>query len=564
MTEPNICPIIIISGPDGEAITESFIKKTIIKVGRGEENDICLQDRLMEISREHIELVKKGDEIYLHDLNSRNGTQVNGKKIAGKPFGHRLTPEDEVILGEYKLRLYSSLASTGEIDIDGHKLAIADTLEHAISDPFEQLTVSTLTRKKKLSALVIEDQDLQKERSLMPRLLLALLLLTLFMAWHFDWSKYCLDLLPNLRPQPAIPIRPIIKKEAVAIKTITIPARPIEEKIVLEGSGYVEVRRKATIKAEIEKKIENITVRVGEKVKQGQVLARLDQSDARVALNLSYTKLKIARMESEEIAGKLREAKRELQRYQRLYGKGLISKQDLEKKQSQYDNFLAQLQRYRQNIETSEYQIKKVGLQLENTLLRAPFAGVIIEKFCEVGEVVSPQGTALFTLIDREGIGATIDLNERYISKIFAEQKVRLVLNAYPARIYLGKVRKILPSADKQKGAIPIDVVFTDPDDLVLPNMSVKATFLSEKARPKISYRILVPSKAVKRQGRTCYVWVVSPSKQAQKQEVVIGETLGERVEIKHGLGGGEQVIVGSRGKLTRGASVSIQNNHRK
>ena len=560
MTEPDICPIIIISGPDGEAIAESFIKKDAIKVGRGEENDICLQDRSMEMSREHIELIKKGGDIYLYDLNSRNGTLVNGKKIAGKPFGHRLTPEDEVILGEYKLRLYSSLASTGEIRIDAHKFASADTLEHAIADPFDQLTVSTVVRRKKLSALVIDDQDLQKERSMAAPLMLVLLLLTLGAAWHFDWSKYLLDILsppPPQRSTPSRPVKPVTPIPAIAVKTLTIPLRPVEEKVVLQGSGYVAVKRQATIKAQVEKKIEEICVRVGQKVRQEQVLARLDQSDARVTLNLSYTQLKIARMESEEIAGKLREAERELQRYQRLYGKGLVSKQDLEKKQSQQDHLLAQWQRYRQNIETSEYQIKKVKLQMENTLVRAPFTGVIIEKLCELGEVASPQGNPLFTLIDRNGIGATIDLNERYISKIFVEQKVRLVLNAYPSRIYLGKVRKILPSADKQKGAIPVDVVFIAPDDVVLPNMSVKATFLSEKAQAKVPYRILLPSQAVKRQRNRYYVWVMTPSRQAQPQDVVIGASSGDQVEITHGLDGGSRVIVASRGKLTPGAAVA-------
>jgi RND family efflux transporter MFP subunit len=208
-------------------------------------------------------------------------------------------------------------------------------------------------------------------------------------------------------------------------------------------------------------------------------------------------------------------------------------------------------------------------VNLENTFIRAPFGGTILRKDAEVGEVVAPVATgggltrgAVVTMADLETLEVEVDVNEAYIAQISSEQPARIVLDAYPDTAFSGRVRQIVPTADRQRATVQVKVSILDRDPRILPEMGSRVEFLAA-GRPDTDApvdqppRVFLPAEAVRDDAGQPIVWVVRDGRVARVQ-VDAGPVSAGRREIRRGLGGGEQVVVSSTGALEDGMAVAV------
>ena len=221
-------------------------------------------------------------------------------------------------------------------------------------------------------------------------------------------------------------------------------------------------------------------------------------------------------------------------------------------------------------VKSAEAAIAVAQANLENTIIRAPFSGTVLRKDAEVGEVVAPMATgggltrgAVVTMADMETLEVEVDVNEAYIAQISNAQPARIILDAYPDRVYGGAVRQIVPTANRQRATVQVKVSILDKDAGILPEMGARVEFLesgSSGSETAGSPRIFVPADAVQLDGETTIVWVVR-NNAVTRTVVDAGPVSGGRREIRAGLSGGERVVLEPSNDLENGANVSVQSS---
>jgi len=253
---------------------------------------------------------------------------------------------------------------------------------------------------------------------------------------------------------------------------------------VLNASGYVEPRRKATVAAKITGRVIEVLVDEGMAVEKGQILARLDDSDARRRYEATKADRDVARAAIEELEVNHADAERTLRRTTELRAQGVASVQDLDSATAAVDAIEAKLNLARTSLDAAEARLAVAAQDLENYTIRAPFAGIAVSKDAQPGEMVSPVSagggftrTGISTIVDMESLEIEVDVNESHIAKVHPGQPADAVLDAYPKWRIPATVRTIIPTADRQKATVKVRLTFDELDPRILPDMGVKVAF---------------------------------------------------------------------------------------
>jgi RND family efflux transporter MFP subunit len=339
---------------------------------------------------------------------------------------------------------------------------------------------------------------------------------------------------------------------------------------VLNASGYVTARRRATVSSKITGKVIEVNVEEGMAVREGQVLARLDDANVRAALMLAEAQVEAARRNVAENDVRLAEARLTLGRRQQLIKDGIATQADVDQAQAEVDSISARIAFAREQVRVAERQVAVQQTDLDNTIIRAPFSGVAISKDAQPGEMVSPVSagggftrTGISTIVDMRSLEIEVDVNEAYINRVAPRQGVSAVLDAYPEWQIPAHVITMVPTADRQKATVLVRIGFEALDPRILPDMGVKVTFLRGEEEPSVAQAssrpaVLIPKTAVRTEDTQSVVFLVRGNR-AERRAVKLGGPDGDRVEIMAGLGPGDQVIAPLPSDLKDGALIAAK-----
>ncbi len=354
----------------------------------------------------------------------------------------------------------------------------------------------------------------------------------------------------------------------VEVETVAVSERAAgAQAVVLNASGYVTARRRATVSSKITGKVVEVNVEEGMAVREGQILARLDDATSRAVLTLAEAQAEAARRAMRENEVRLAEAKLSLGRVMQLVKEQLATAAEVDKAQAEVDSIEARIGAAREQVRVAERQIELERANLDNTIIRAPFSGVAISKDAQPGEMVSPVSagggftrTGISTIVDMRSLEIEVDVNESYINRVKADQPVTAVLNAYPDWEIPARVITTVPAADRQKATVLVRIAFAELDPRILPDMGVKVTFLREAAGADapgqaVQPVTLVPKAALRSEGDQTIAFVVQNGV-VDRRAVKTGGIDGDRVEVVAGLRAGEQVIISPPAGLASGAAV--------
>jgi RND family efflux transporter MFP subunit len=333
---------------------------------------------------------------------------------------------------------------------------------------------------------------------------------------------------------------------------------------VLNASGYVTPRRRATISAKITGKIAEVLIDEGMQVKAGDVLARLDDSDAIVALRATEAQSAVAAAALGELQVRLANAARDLKRVQELRTQNLVSDRDLDNAETSVASYEAEIKVAESSVTAAERAAGITRQNVENCVVRAPFAGIVVSKDAQPGEMVSPISagggytrTGVATIVDMGSLEIEVDVNESYIARVTPGQRVEAVLDAYPDWRTPSRVRTVIPTADREKATVKVRITFDELDPRILPNMGVKVSFLEGAEDSTSANLTFVPSDAVRREKDQAYAFVIKDGR-VERRGIRTGRESGSDIEIIAGLRSGEQVVTSSGGEIHDGSRVSI------
>ncbi|TNJ33944.1 efflux RND transporter periplasmic adaptor subunit [Arenimonas terrae] len=337
---------------------------------------------------------------------------------------------------------------------------------------------------------------------------------------------------------------------------------------VLDASGYVTARRIATVSSKVTGKVLEVLIEEGQKVKAGEVLARLEPTDADAQRDLSAAQLEAARSNVTGIAAQLKLADQNLVRMRDMAARKLVATAMLDQAQAERDALAAQLQSARSNLQVAVEALALSDIGVDNTVVRAPFDGVITVKAAQPGEIISPMSagggftrTGIGTVVDMDSLEIQVDVNEAFIGRVKPKQKVEAVLNAYPDWRIPAEVIAIVPTADRSKATVKVRIAFKEKDERVVPDMGVRVSFLEEakpaEANAPAITGVTVPSEAVvQREGKTV-AYVVRDGR-ASLREIEAGDTRDGQRRILRGLAVGEQVVLAPPAELADGGKVAV------
>jgi HlyD family secretion protein len=359
------------------------------------------------------------------------------------------------------------------------------------------------------------------------------------------------------------------RERPVEVQAATVTERAAgTQAAVLNASGYVTARRRATVSSKVTGKVIEVNVEEGRAVKQGDVLARLDDSSPRAALALVTAQAESARRAVTENEVHLTQARLTQARVTKLRQEGLVTEADVDSARADVDGTQARINALRQQINVAERQIDVQQTDLDNTIIRAPFSGVAISKDAQPGEMVSPVSagggftrTGICTIVDMRSLEIEVDVNESYINRVRGGQHATAVLDAYPDWQIPAHVIAVVPTADRQKATVLVRIGFEELDPRILPDMGVKVTFLrdaDQEAVPAAQPATLVPKAAVVGDNGNNFVFLVS-GESVERRAVKIGGTDGDRVEVIAGLRSGDRVVVSPPQDLKDGAKVTVK-----
>ena len=349
---------------------------------------------------------------------------------------------------------------------------------------------------------------------------------------------------------------------------------------VLNASGYITPRRRATIAAKITGRVTGVYFDEGTRVTDGQLLATLDDSDVRRALDSAKADRDSSQAAIADYEVQLRNAEIELRRAEQLQKEGVQTQEFLDNARTSADSLRAKIVLAKQQVVAAEARIREQQQSVDNCTIRAPFAGIVVSKDAQVGEMVSPVSagggftrTGIATIVDLHSNEIEVDVSESYIAKVRNDQGVNAVLDAYPDWTIPAKVRTVIPTADRQKATVKVRISFTAPDHVhlfdpaadprILPDMGVKVTFLedtdkSKKHQDKSPAVALVPQKAVRQDNASKYVFLVKDGV-LERRAVTLGSERGSDVEILAGLQPDQTVVVSGPDTLRDGQAVQIK-----
>ena len=357
------------------------------------------------------------------------------------------------------------------------------------------------------------------------------------------------------------------------IVEVTVAQKPAAglggREALLNASGYVTPRRRATIAAKITGRVTGVFFDEGTHVKEGQLLATLDDSDARKALEAAKADHLAAKAAIADYEVQLRNARIQLNRAEQLQKAGVATQEQLDNARTGADSLLAKIALAQSQVISAEARIQEAQQAVDNCTIRAPYTGIVVSKDAQVGEMVSPVSagggftrTGIATIVDMNSNEIEVDVNESYISRVQDGQPVTAVLDAYPDWQIPSRVRTIIPSADRQKATVKVRISFLKLDPRILPDMGIKVTFLGAETKKESGAAaaavILIPQSAVRDENGKKVVFLVKGDK-AERRAVTLGGSRGSDTEVIAGVSVGDTVVVKGPENLRDGQSVAVR-----
>src|SRR5215510_9111639 len=363
-----------------------------------------------------------------------------------------------------------------------------------------------------------------------------------------------------------------LKNRAPVVEVTTArPAGDPAQQTLLNASGYVTPRRRATVAAKITGRVTGVFFDEGNHAKEGQLLATLDDSDARRTLDSAVADRDSSKAAIRDYEVQLRYAEIQLHRAQELTTSGVSSQDQLDNATTQADSLKAKIALAKQQVAVSEARIREAQQAVDNCTIRAPFAGIIVSKDAQVGEMVSPNSagggftrTGIATIVDMNSNEVEVDVNEAYIARVHDGQKVTAILDAYPDWEIPSHVRTIIPTADRQKATVKVRISFDKLDPRILPDMGVKVSFYGEDEEKKAAGKkkdegpkpvAIIAKSAVRSGGDGAYVFLLKNGK-VERRGIKVGKEIGSDVEVMAGVNSGDTLVNGGPQNLQDGDAV--------
>lgn len=348
---------------------------------------------------------------------------------------------------------------------------------------------------------------------------------------------------------------------------VTVAAVRNEESrpVLLNASGYVTPRRRATVAAKITAQVDRMYADEGMIVREGQVLAELDCADARKRLDSAVADRAATEATLEDLRVNLSNADRELGRTQSLQRGGVMSEQALDLARTTDDSLRARIVATDGQVKAAVARVRIAEQDVANCTVRSPFAGIVVSKDAQRGEMVSPISagggftrTGIATVVDMNSLEIEVDVNEANIARVEAGRPVVAVLDAYPDWEIPGKVRTVIPTADRQKATVKVRITFDHLDPRILPDMGCKVRFLADAPKePTVAAR-LMPQKAMHSEAGGSFVYVYRDG-QVERRAVRTGNQRGSDLEVLAGLNDGDQVVTEASAQLADKQRVELK-----
>src|SRR5439155_10630902 len=312
-----------------------------------------------------------------------------------------------------------------------------------------------------------------------------------------------------------------LKNRAPVVEAaVARPAGDPGQQTLLNASGYVTPRRRATVAAKITGRVTGVFFDEGNNVKEGQLLATLDDSDVQKSLSAAKADRDSSEAAIADLQVQLKLAEIQLRRVKGLVEAKVQTEEALDNASASVDSLKAKVALAKQQVAAAETRIAQAQQAVDNCTIRAPFAGRIVSKDAQIGEMVSPISagggftrTGIATIVDMKSNEIEVDVNEAYIAKVKERQKVEAKLDAYPEEKdkYSAHVRTVIPSADRQKATVKVRISFDKLDDKILPDMGVKVAVVEDEAPKKkdtnaVVAKAIIPLSAVHKEGDSRYV----------------------------------------------------------
>jgi RND family efflux transporter MFP subunit len=344
---------------------------------------------------------------------------------------------------------------------------------------------------------------------------------------------------------------------------------------LLNASGYITPRRRATIAAKITGRVTGVFFDEGTRVSEGQLLATLDDLDVKRSLDSAKADRDAAQAAIADFEVQLKNAQIELRRAEQLKAAGVQTQEALDNATTAADSLKAKIALAKQQVAASEARIGMAQQAVDNCTIRAPFAGIVVSKDAQVGEMVSPNSagggftrTGIATIVDMHSNEIEVDVNESYIARVENGQRVTATLDAYPDRPIPSKVRTVIPTADRQKATVKVRITIIDLDkyNFILPDMGVKVAFL-ENVQPAAKDKgkdagpqpvAFIPKGAVRSDSNASFVFLLRDGK-VERRAVSVGTDRGTDVAILAGVSPGDSLVVKGPESLHDGDKVEIR-----
>jgi len=361
------------------------------------------------------------------------------------------------------------------------------------------------------------------------------------------------------------------RERPLEVQALTVTQRAAgTQASVLNASGYVTARRRATVSSKVTGKVIEVNVEEGMAVKEGQILARLDDTTPRAALALAEEQVATANLAVHENEVRLAQANLSYKRLADLLKEGIVMQADVDNAKAEVDSTQARINLLQRQIGVAKRQVDLQQTDLDNTIIKAPFSGIAISKDAQPGEMVSPVSagggftrTGICTIVDMHSLEIEVDVNESYLNRVKPGQDVSAVLDAYPDWQIPAHVITIVPTADRQKATVLVRIAFKALDPRILPDMGIKVTFLraanDQGAATTAQAVTLVPKDAIRAEGDASAAFVIRADGTVEHRAVRIGGTDGDRVEVLAGLHAGDRVVLSPPADLKDGAKVTIK-----
>ena len=336
---------------------------------------------------------------------------------------------------------------------------------------------------------------------------------------------------------------------------------------ILNASGYVVAEQQATVSSQVTGMIEAVYAQEGMRVRQGTILARLDDRGARAALATAQSQLQSDQALVEQNRAQLRKDRQNLSRTAALAAQHLMSQSDLDDARAAVDMDQAGLEHAEGQVKVDRDNLKAAAIGVSYTVIRAPFSGVVTEKYAHPGEMISPAAvggftqTGICTLVDMQSLEIDVDVNEAYIQRVHDNMRVDAVLDAYPNWHIPAHVISVVPTANKEKATVKVRIAFDKLDARILPQMGVQVWFYAEPnsnhAQASVA-AISIPQTAVHGSAGNQYVYLVRQGR-VKLQSVKISPGANGQVTVLSGLNGGETLVVSSKSPLRDGQAVRVE-----